>query len=130
VLGARAGGYATASWTNTALSSSRSISLEPVASRTSPGSTQSAQAISAKRRFTAHSFLTTCEFEFSGQGSQQSLFDLTNQIRRQERKLKEGGKRVAFLLVDALRHELGVELDSLQRTDNAHARCSYSANEL
>ena len=46
---------------------------------------------SAKRRFTAHSFLTKCEFEFSGQGSQQSLFDLTNKIRRQERKLKEGG---------------------------------------
>ena len=67
------------------------ISPELVSFLTSPGSTQSAQVTCAKRRFTAHSFLTTCEFEFSGQGSQQSLFDLTNQIRRQERKLKEGG---------------------------------------
>ncbi len=67
------------------------ISLEPVSSLTSPGSTQSTQVTSAKRRFTAHSFFTKCEFEFSGQGSQQSLFDLTNKIRRQERRLKEGG---------------------------------------
>ena len=67
------------------------ISPELVSFLTSPGSTQSAQVTCAKRRFTAHSFLTTCELEFSGQGSQQSLFDLTNQIRRQERKLKEGG---------------------------------------
>ena len=67
------------------------ISPELVSFLTSPGSTQSAQVTCAKRRFTAQSFLTTCEFEFSGQGSQQSLFDLTNQIRRQERKLKEGG---------------------------------------
>ena len=67
------------------------ISPEPVSSLTSPGSTQSAQVTSAKRRFTAHSFSTKCEFEFSGQGSQQSLFDLTNNIRRHERKLKEGG---------------------------------------
>jgi hypothetical protein len=67
------------------------ISLEPVTCSTSPGSTQSAQVTSAKRRFTAHSFLTTCEFEFSGTGSQQSRFDFTNQIRRQEQRLKEGG---------------------------------------
>jgi hypothetical protein len=67
------------------------ISREPVSSFTSPGSTQSAQVTSAKRRFSTHSFITTCDFEFSGQGSQQSLFDLTDQIRRQEQKLKEGG---------------------------------------
>jgi hypothetical protein len=67
------------------------ISPEPVSSLTSPGSTQSTQVTSAKRRFTDHSFFTKCEFEFSGQGSQQSLFDFTNKIRRQERKLKEGG---------------------------------------
>jgi hypothetical protein len=67
------------------------ISPEPVSSLTSPGSTQSVQVACARRRLTAHSFLTTCELEFSGQGSQQSFFDLANQIRRQERKLKEGG---------------------------------------
>jgi hypothetical protein len=67
------------------------ISLEPVASLTSPGSTQSAHVTSATRRFTAHSFFTKCEFEFRGQGSQESLFDLTNSIRGHEWKLKEGG---------------------------------------
>jgi hypothetical protein len=67
------------------------ISPELVSFLTSPGSTQSAQVTCAKRRFTAHSFLTTCELEFTGRGSQQSFFDLTDQIRRQERKLKEGG---------------------------------------
>lgn len=67
------------------------ISPEPVSSRTSPGSTQSAQVTSAKRWFTAHSFSTKCEFEFSGQGSQQSLFDLTKNTQRHERKLKKGG---------------------------------------
>lgn len=67
------------------------ISPDPVSCLTSPGSTQTAQVISAKRRLTAHSFFTKCEFEFSGQGSEQSLFDLTDKIRRQQRKLKEGG---------------------------------------
>jgi len=67
------------------------IALEPVSSLTSPGSTQSTQVTSAKRRFTDRSFFTKCEFEFSGQGSQQSLFDLTDKIRRHARKLKEGG---------------------------------------
>jgi hypothetical protein len=67
------------------------ISLEPVSTLTSPDSTQSTQVTSAKRRFTDHSFFTKCEFEISGQGSQQSLFDFTNKIRRQERKLREGG---------------------------------------
>jgi hypothetical protein len=66
------------------------ISPEAVSIVSSPGSTQSARVTSAKRRFTEHSLLTTCEFEFSGEGSQQNHFDLTNQIRRQERKLKEG----------------------------------------
>jgi len=67
------------------------ISLEPVSSLTSPGSTQSAHVTSAKRRFTGHSFFTKCEFEFRGQGSQESLFDLTNSIRGHEWRLKEGG---------------------------------------
>ncbi len=67
------------------------ISLEPVSSLTSPGSTQSAHVSSAKRRGTAHSFFAKCEFEFRGQGSQESLFDLTNSIRGHESKLKEGG---------------------------------------
>jgi hypothetical protein len=66
------------------------ISPEPGSSLTSPGSTQSVRMYSAQRRLTANSFLTTCEFEFNGEGSHQSRFDLSDAIRRQERKLKQG----------------------------------------
>jgi hypothetical protein len=67
------------------------ISPEPVTSITSPGSTQSVQLSAAKRRLTANSFLTICEFEFNGEGSHQSLFDLSDEIRRHDGKLKAGG---------------------------------------
>ena len=67
------------------------ISPEPVSSTTSPGSTQAARVLSAKRRSTAHSFVVTCEFEFTGDGSQQSLLDLAPTIRRKEGQLRAGG---------------------------------------
>ncbi len=67
------------------------ISPEPVASSTSPGSTQAARVLSARRKGTAHSFVVTCEFEFTGDGSQQSILDLAPTIRRQERELRAGG---------------------------------------
>jgi hypothetical protein len=67
------------------------ISPEPVSSSTSPGSTQTARVLSTRRKGTAHSFAVTCEFEFTGNGSQQSILDLEPTIRRQERKLKAGG---------------------------------------
>ena len=66
------------------------ISPEPVSSVTSPDSTQTARVISTQRHFTAHAFTVKCDFEIAGQGSQQNLFDLTRQIHRQERKLKDG----------------------------------------
>ena len=49
------------------------------------------QLFAPKRRFTAHLFLTTCEFEIKGEGSHQNPFDLGNEIRRQERILRQGG---------------------------------------
>ena len=67
------------------------ISPEPVSSITSPGSTQAARVLSARRKSTPHSFVVTCEFEFTGDGSQQSIFDLEPSIRRHERRLKAGG---------------------------------------
>ena len=67
------------------------ISPEPVSSVTSPGSTQVARVLSAKRKSTPNSFVVTCEFEFSGSGSQQSILDLEPNIRRHTRKLKAGG---------------------------------------
>ncbi len=67
------------------------ISPEPVSSTTSPGSTQAARVLSSKRKSAAHSFVVTCEFEFTGSGSQQSLFDLAPTIRRNEGQLRAGG---------------------------------------
>lgn len=74
------------------------ISLEPVSVVLSPGNTQRARMVSARRTFTAKSFLVTCEFEFAGEGNQQNVFDHTDKIRRHERELKEGG---------SLEHQLG-----------------------
>jgi|SRR5579859_6065894 len=67
------------------------ISLEPVSVVKSPGNTQHARMVSATRSFSAGSFLVTCEFEFTGEGTQQNIFDHTKKIHRHERELKEGG---------------------------------------
>jgi hypothetical protein len=67
------------------------ISSEPVSSLTSPGSTQLLRLISAKRRFSRHSFAITCEAEVTGEGWQQSLFDLGPAIQRNEHQLQKGG---------------------------------------
>jgi hypothetical protein len=67
------------------------ISPEPVSSSTSPGSTQAARVLSAKRKDTGHSFAVTCEFEFTGNGSQQSIVDLAPNIRRHDGELRAGG---------------------------------------
>ena len=67
------------------------ISPEPTSSITSPDSTQAARVLSAKRNSSPHSFSVTCEFEFTGTGSQQSVIDLEPAIRRQAEQLKAGG---------------------------------------
>jgi hypothetical protein len=67
------------------------ISPEPVSSLTSPGSTQAARVLSATRKGTPHSFVVTCEFDFTGEGSQQSILDLAPNIRRHDRELRAGG---------------------------------------
>jgi len=74
------------------------ISLEPVSVVMSPANTQCARMVSATRSFTAKSFLVTCEFEFTGKGNQQNVFDHTDTVRQHERELKEGG---------SLNHQLG-----------------------
>ena len=67
------------------------ISLEPVSVIRSSGNTQCARIVSIKRSFKAESFLVTCEFEFTGEGNQQYVFDHTDKIRRHEHELEEGG---------------------------------------
>jgi hypothetical protein len=66
------------------------ISTEPVSSVTSPGNTQRARVLSAKRKGTRDSFAVTCDWEFAGDGSQQSVLDLEPTMRRQEQRLKAG----------------------------------------
>src|SRR6516165_2056924 len=67
------------------------ISPEPVSSSTSPGNTQAARVLFTKRKSTGHSFVVTCEFEFTGNGSQQSILDLTPTIQRHTKELSAGG---------------------------------------
>ena len=67
------------------------ISLDPVSSSTSPGSTQAARVLSVRRKSTVRSFVVTCEFEFTGHGSEQSILDLGPTIRRHGRELRAGG---------------------------------------
>jgi hypothetical protein len=74
------------------------ISLEPVSVIKSPGNTQCARMVSILRSFKDKSFLVTCEFEFTGEGNQQNIFDHTEKIRRHEQELKDGG---------SLNHQLG-----------------------
>src|ERR1035437_719330 len=74
------------------------ISLAPVAVVESAGNTQCARIVAATRSFTASSFLVTCEFEFTGDGHQQNIFDHTAKIHEHEQELKNGG---------ALPHQLG-----------------------
>jgi hypothetical protein len=79
------------------------ISPEPVSTVTSAGSTQTARVLSARRKSSTGSFVVTCEFEFTGTGSQQSIFDLAPAIRRHERQLKAGGstgRQLSSITVD------------------------------
>jgi hypothetical protein len=79
------------------------ISPEPVSSITSPGSTLAARVLSVKRKSTPYSFVVTCELEFTGHGSQQSIIDLAPNIRWHEQQLKAGGstgRRLSSITVD------------------------------
>jgi hypothetical protein len=67
------------------------ISPEPVSVEQSPENTQRAHLVSVRRRDTGNSFLIDFEFRFAGQGYQRNIFDHTEKIRQQERKLKDGG---------------------------------------
>ena len=79
------------------------ISPEPVSTVTSAGNTQTARVLSARRKSSTGSFVVTCEFEFTGTGSQQSIFDLAPAIRRHERQLKASGstgRQLSSITVD------------------------------
>jgi hypothetical protein len=66
------------------------ISTEPVSVINSPGNTQRFRQLSATRHVTAKSFSLTCEFEFLGDGSQLSVLDPGDKLRRRRKELKDG----------------------------------------
>lgn len=67
------------------------ISPEPVSSYTT-ANTQSVHVSPAKWRVKDNSFIATCDFSFQGEGSQQTIFDLSREIRLHQRKLRNGGQ--------------------------------------
>jgi hypothetical protein len=66
------------------------ISPEPVSILHSPGNTQRARLVSTTRRTIGNSFLVTCQFEFSGEGYQEDVFDHTDKIHQNEGRLRQG----------------------------------------
>jgi len=67
------------------------ISPEPVSVVTNQGNTQGARVLSFSCRTNGTTFLATCEFEFTGTGFQQNIFDHTAKIQQQAKKLQAGG---------------------------------------
>jgi hypothetical protein len=66
------------------------ISPEPVSVFTNAGNTQCARILSFHCETNGVSFRAVCEFEFTGQGSQQNKFDHTSLIQQREQSLKAG----------------------------------------
>lgn len=66
------------------------ISPEPVSVFTNAGNTQSARILTFQCKTNTTSFEAVCEFEFTGQGSQQNQFDHTRLIQKHEAALKAG----------------------------------------
>ena len=66
------------------------ISPEPVSVFTNAGNTQCARVLSLKCETNGTSFQAVCEFEFTGQGSQQNQFDHARLIQKREQSLKAG----------------------------------------
>ena len=67
------------------------ISPEPVSATLNPGNTQRMRVLSCNRHMGDKSFKVSCDLEFAGEGYERNLIDQSNSIRRNEKKLKEGG---------------------------------------
>lgn len=74
------------------------ISPGPSTIFTNVGNAQYARVLSSCCRTNGKTFLATCEFEFTGTGSLQNIFDSTEHIRAHEQDLKSGA---------VLKHQLG-----------------------
>lgn len=74
------------------------ISPEPVSVFTNVGNTQCARVVSYDYHMNGPIFSCTCEFEFTGSGSQQNVFDHTHKVQQHEKDLQAG---------TILKHQLG-----------------------
>ena len=74
------------------------ISPQPVSVFTNTGNTQCARVLSLVCHTNGLAFSATCEFKFTGTGSQQNIFDQTNNIRKHMKDLLAG---------ELLKHQLG-----------------------
>lgn len=74
------------------------ISPAPVSVFTNAGNTQCARVLSLTCHTNGRAFSATCEFKFTGTGSQQNVFDHTNYIQNHLKELRAGG---------TLKHQLG-----------------------
>lgn len=66
------------------------ISPEPVSVFTNAGNSQCARVLSFNCRTNGTTFLATCEFDFSGTGTQQNIFDNTTKISQHRQDLQAG----------------------------------------
>ena len=67
------------------------ISPEPVSVFTTAGNTQCARVLSFNCRTNGTLFFATCEFEFTGKGSQRNVLDHTRLIKERRKELQAGG---------------------------------------
>ncbi len=67
------------------------ISPDLVEVNQNPGNLQRVRILSTTRNFKAGSFEVVGQFEIRGDGYQKNTFDPTNSIRREDKRLKEGG---------------------------------------
>ena len=65
---------------------------------TNAGNTQCARVSSYAKKASATSFSVSCDFDFTGTGSQQNVFDDAGTIRKHDQELKAG---------EVLKHQLG-----------------------
>lgn len=67
------------------------ISPEQVSVFTNAGNTQCARVLSYDCRTNGQSFTATCEFEFTGTGTQQNVFDHAHNLQKHQAELLAGG---------------------------------------
>jgi hypothetical protein len=78
------------------------ISPEPVTMSVNTGNTQQCRVIAIHRDVKSDTFKARCQFEITGEGTQQNLFDQRGTIQRNHQRLSDGGslmRQLGFIKV-------------------------------